>query len=136
MWGNCAESRLNKLQKLQTRAARIVTSSSYDAPTEALIKEVNWPTMKDMIRSETATVVHRSVNYIAPDYLSYLFIRNSNRNIISLRNADTDLLVPFMKTSNGQKAFSFSGAKIWNELSREAKQAPYLSSFKNKIKSV
>ena len=54
----------------------------------------------------------------------------------SLRNADTDLLVPFMKTSNGQKAFSFSGAKIWNELSHEAKQAPSLSSFKNKIKSV
>ena len=80
--------------------------------------------------------MYRSVNYLAPDYLSDLFIRNSDRNIISLRNADTDLLEPFMKTSNGQKAFSFSGAKIWNELSREAKQAPSLSSFKNKIKSV
>ena len=136
VWANCAESRLNKLQKLQNCAARIITNSSYDAPAEALIKELKWPTVKDMIRSETAIVVYRSVNYFAPDYLSELLIRNSDRNIISLRNADTDLLVPFMKTSNGQKAFSFSGAKIWNELSREAKQAPSLSSFKNKIKRV
>ena len=134
VWGNCAESRLVKLQKLQNRAARIITNSSYDAPAEALIKELKWPTVKDLIRCETATVVYKSINNLALDYLSHLFIRNSERNIISLRNADTDLLVPFMKTSNGQKAFSFSGAKIWNQLSREAKQAPSLSSFKNKIK--
>ena len=89
-----------------------------------------------MIRSETATTVYKSVNSLAPDYLSHLFVRNSDRNIINLRNAETDLLVPFMKTSNGQKAFAFRGAKILNDLSSEAKQAPSLSSFKNKIKGL
>ena len=49
---------------------------------------------------------------------------------------DTDLILPFMKTSNGQKAFAFRGAKILNDLSREAKQAPSLSSFENKIKGL
>ena len=126
--------RLVKLQKLQNRAARIITNSSYDAPAEALITELKWPTVRDMIRSETATTVYKSVNSLAPDYLSHLFVRNSERNCINLRNAETDLLVPFMKTSNGQKAFAFRGAKIWNDLSREAKQAPSLSSFKNRIK--
>ena len=134
VWGSCAEFRLVKLQKLQNRAARIITNSSYDAPAEALITELKWPTVRDMIRSETATTVYESVNSLAPDYLSHLFVRNSERNCINLRNAETDLLVPFMKTSNGQKAFAFRGAKIWNDLSREAKQAPSLSSFKNRIK--
>ena len=134
VWGSCAEFRLVKLQKLQNRAARIITNSSYDAPAEALITELKWPTVRDMIRSETATTVYKSVNSLAPDYLSHLFVRNSERNCINLRNAETDLLVPFMKTSNGQKAFAFRGAKIWNDLSREAKQAPSLSSFKNRIK--
>ena len=33
------------LQKLQNRAARIVTNSSYDAPAANLIKELKWPTI-------------------------------------------------------------------------------------------
>ena len=58
--------------------------------------------MRDMIRSETATTVYKSVNSLAPDYLSHLlFVRNCDRNNINLRNAETDLLMPFMKTSNG-----------------------------------
>ena len=39
---NCAESQPNKLQKLQNRAARIITNSSCDAPAEALNKELKW----------------------------------------------------------------------------------------------
>ena len=115
MWGNWAESRLVKLQKLQNRAARIVTNSSYDASTEALIKELKWPTVRELIRCETATIVFKSVDDLAPEYLSHLFIRNSERHTINLRNSETELLVPFMKTSNGQKAFVFHGAKTWNE---------------------
>ena len=95
--------------------------------------EREWPTVKDMIRNETATIVFKSNINIAPDYFSHLLIRNSDRNVINLRNVETELLVPFMKTSNGQKAFAFRGATIWDDLSREAKQDPSLSSFKNKI---
>ena len=86
-----------------------------------------------MIRCETATIVIKSVNNLAPEYLSHLFIRHSDRNTINLRNAETDMLVHFMKTSNGQKAFAFPGAKTWNRLHREAKRAPSLSSLKNEI---
>ena len=88
-----------------------------------------------MIRCETATILFKSVNNLIPEYRSHLFIRNSDRNTINLRNAETDLLVPFMKTSNVQKAFAFRGAKTWNEHSREAKHAASLSFVKNKIKS-
>ena len=79
---------------MQNHAARIITNSSYDSPTEALIKELKWPTVKDMIRSETATTTFKSINNLALDYLGRLFIRNSDHKPISLRNAETDLLVP------------------------------------------
>ena len=92
--GNCAESRIVKLQKLQNREATIITNSSYDAPAEALIKEVKRPTVREMIRCETATTVFQSVNDLAPGYLGHLFNRNSDRNTINQRNAESDLLVP------------------------------------------
>ena len=48
-WGACGGTRLQVLQKLQNRAARIVTNSSYDSSASALIKTLNWPTVADMI---------------------------------------------------------------------------------------
>ena len=47
----------------------------------------------------------QSISGLAPTYLSALFTRNSTREIVNLRNRETDLLAPRMKTSNGQKAF-------------------------------
>ena len=60
------------LQKLQIRAARIVTNSSYDAPATNLIKELKWPTVHDMIKQEMATIVFKSISGLAPTYLSTL----------------------------------------------------------------
>ena len=126
VWGNCGDSRLSMLQKLQNRAARIVTNSSYDAPAANLIEELKWPTVHDMIKQETATIVFK--------YLSTLFTRNWTRDIVNLRNCETDLLAPRMKTSNGQTAFSFRGASVWNGLKHEVKLAPSLSIFKCRLK--
>ena len=95
------------LQRLQNRAARIVTNSSYDAPAANLIKELKWPTVHDMIKQGTATIVFQSISGLAPTYLSTLFTRNSTRDVVNLRNSEVNLLTPRMKTSNGQQAFSF-----------------------------
>ena len=81
------------------------------------------------IRVKTATIVFKSISGLAPTCLSTLFTRNSTRDIVNLRNCETDLLAPRMKTSNGQKAFSFRGAKVWNGLKHEVKLAPSLSTF-------
>ena len=61
---------------------------------------------------------------LAPTYFFTLFTRSLTRDIVNLRKCEADLLAPRMKTSNGQKAFSFRGAKVWNELKHEVKLAP------------
>ena len=90
------------LQKLQNRAARIVTNSSYDAPAANLIKELKWPTVHDMIKQETANIVFKSIRGLAPTYLSTLFTRSSARDIVNWRNSMTVLLAARMPKSNGQ----------------------------------
>ena len=44
----------------------------------------------------------------------------------------TDLWLPKKRTSNGQKCFSFRGAKLWNGLTAESKQASSLNSWHGK----
>ena len=121
VWGAAGITALQKLQKLQNRAARIVTNSPYDAHSQPLIQNLGWPTIKELIESETAKVVYKALHSEAPDYLKGLFHRLSDTKSRVLRNSNTDLHIPLFKTSSGQKSFEFRGARIWNNLSNEAK---------------
>ena len=42
VWGNCGVKLADKLQKLQNRAARALTFSSYDADASQLFQNLNW----------------------------------------------------------------------------------------------
>ena len=133
VWGCAGTTEINQLQKLQNRAARIVTNSSYDTSSKPLIAKLGWKTVEELIRHESLTMVYKSLNELAPQCLSSLFTRNSIRPSHSLRNTETDLRLPMRKTSNGQKCFSFRGAKLWNGLSTGSKLASSLNSFKQSI---
>ena len=128
-------TKLQTLQKLQNRAARIVTKSNFDTPSIGLIESLNWPTVSDFIRGETATTVYKTLNGLVPEYLSSLFEKRSTRNVRELRNTETDLSIPLRKTNNGQRAISFRGPKLWNSLELDVKQASSLATFKRRIKS-
>ena len=56
VWGRCSETKLNSLQKIQNRAARITTNSPYDASVAPLLQNLGWPSFKDLIRKERATL--------------------------------------------------------------------------------
>ena len=133
VWGCCSSTDKNRLQKLQNRAARIITCSRFDASAVPIIKSLGWQTIEEMISSESKIMVFKALNGLAPQYLSELFSSNSQGSHHSLRNTSTDLKLPLMKTGNGQKCFSFRGAKYWNNLSAESKQAAKLNSFKTTI---
>ena len=88
-----------------------------------------------MIKSETATMTYKAITGLTPSFLSNLFTKNTDRSIdINLRNAANDLYIPRMTTSKGQKAISYRGAKTWNQLSSDIKEANSLNSFKCKLK--
>ena len=58
-------SEINQLQSLQNRAAKIITNSSLDAPSRHLIKGMGCK-----------TIVFKSLNQLAPQFLFDLFTRD------------------------------------------------------------
>ena len=70
VWGCSGITRIESLQKLQNMAARIVTGSSYDAPSVPLCKELGWLSIKEMIVKETSTMMYKSLNDLAPQQKS------------------------------------------------------------------
>ena len=53
VWGDAGINAINRLQKLQNRAARIVTNSAYDASALPIIIKLCWPTISELVESET-----------------------------------------------------------------------------------
>ena len=64
VWGCAGLSEINQLQKLQTRAARIITNSSFDTPSK-LIERMGWKTVEELITGESKTMVFKSPNKLA-----------------------------------------------------------------------
>ena len=130
VWGCCNSTEKIRLQKLQNRAARLITGSSFTTSALPLIEDLGWKTIEELISYETQILVFKALNGLAPQYLTELFSRNSQGSLHTLRNTSTDLKLPLYKTVNGQKSFSFRGVKYWNSLPAESKQAVTLYSFK------
>ena len=49
VWGCCGTTKLKTLQKLQSRAARIVTGSPFDTPAAPLLQRLGWPSIDKLI---------------------------------------------------------------------------------------
>ena len=105
----------------------MITNSSFDAPSRPLIEGLGWKTVEELASGESKTMVFKSLNGLAPQYLCDLFTRNSSCSSYSLRDTGTDLRLPMKRSANGQRCFSYRGAKLWNSLSAESKQATSLS---------
>ena len=123
----------HRLQKLQNRAARIVTDSPYDAHSETLIKKLGWLTIKQLMDTETVKIVYNALHNEAPKYLKELFHRMSDIQNRELCNSKTDLHIPLLRTSSEQKSFAYRGVCIWNYLTCETKTSRSFSAFKVKL---
>ena len=116
VWGCCNSTDILQLQRLQNRAACIVTNSHFDAPSKPLIQSLGWKTIEELINRQVNLTVFKCLNNIAPKYHCDIFTENTVNATCSLRNTNTDLRLPLKSSGNGQKCFSFTGAKCWNVL--------------------
>ena len=119
----------NKIQKLQNRAARVLTYSSYDADAGHLFELLGW---KNLVASQQqiqrATMVYKSLHGLAPDYLCSKFERRETA--YNLRKSENKLNVPLPRTNDYKNSFSYSGATLWNSLPRDiSRQAESIALF-------
>ena len=85
---NCNKSLSSKLQKLQNRPARILTSSSNDANADDLFVRLGWQKLNPQRELKTATMVYKSLNGLAPDYQKSMFTDRNAISTYSLRNCE------------------------------------------------
>ena len=100
---------------------------------QTLIKKLGWKTIDERIASESNIMVFKSLQELVSPYMCNLFTKTSQVSSRNLRNTATDLRLPKKNSKNGQKCFSFRGARSWNGLTAELKQPSSLYSFKQSL---
>ena len=63
-----------KLQKLQNRASRVITKSSYDTSSRFLLNSLGWDNLSVRRAKQKANLMYKCINNLAPAYLCNLFV--------------------------------------------------------------
>ena len=105
-------------------------------PSEFMFRELNGLPFHKCVNYHKCVLMYKSLNNIAPDYLSERFMKVSETHNRHLRSADNDLMkVPYSRTKNYDNSFTVSGAKLWNSLPLNIRKSPSIDSFKCSIKT-
>ena len=134
IWNDNNKSHIDKLSKLQKRAARIITSSDYSIRSSQVFKTLEWHPIKKLMDKRDLTMMFKILKNMAPNYLTTMFRKCDNSNY-SLRSNNLKLSLPKPKTDFLKRSFSYRGAIAWNSLPSEFlhkvdKSQSYLS-FRN-----
>ena len=124
-----------KLQKLQNRAARVITFSNYDRSTDELLRMVNWVKLDRQRLVDKSILMYKILNRMVPDYLSSHFAFRSDTLTYNLRESDFSLAIPQPRTNYCKRSLSYSGAVLWNGLPLDIRQSLSLDVFKRKLQS-
>ena len=125
------KSQLDKLQRVQNEAARLVSGvnvhkQDHVTPT---LKALQWLPIEKRIIFKILLMTFKTLNGLAPSYLTTLITRyHPTRKLRS--SSRSTLQVPRVKTSTyGDRAFSSAAPKLWNSLPDHIKSKHTLTSF-------
>ena len=127
---------IDRLQTVQNRCARLVCGLPPRSPTSAVIRSLHWLSMELRIIYKICLIVFKTLYYGKPLYLREIL------NIIpvkrGLRSGDSLTLLeplPVTGTSFIERAFQFSGPRLFNKLPPAVRGSPTVTSFKNRLKT-
>ena len=138
MWGSCSKYLLLRLQRLQNRAARIITGIyDYNVSASELVKSLGWVSLEKRCAYFTAITVFKCINNNAPVQLSQSFNFISDYHDVNTRSSSNySLHVPKPNLELFKTSLVYRGSKIWNDLPLNVKQSVSLESFKSLYNSV
>ena len=133
---NVPATLLNKLQKIQNAAARVILRDRREEPsTTTLLKELHWLPINQRHVFKVLLLVYKSLNDKGPKYLKQLLppkpdprpLRSSSEELLEV--ARTNMV------TYGDRAFSIVGPQKWNLLPLDIRLRTTVNSFKKALKS-
>ena len=111
VWDNCSPDLKTQLQRLQNRAARVITGDSYYSSATETLSKLGWETLECRRDEQLLSLVNKN---IGGDSNLSDFFRISNRDCYDLRSNNNTLMLPKPNTNAMKRTFGYRGAMLWN----------------------
>ena len=71
-WGSTSKLNIERLSKLQKRAARIILKADFDTLSSEMFNELGWSTIENRHNYNKAVLTYKALNDLTPEYISNL----------------------------------------------------------------
>ena len=135
LYTNLPKYQVNKLQRVQNTAARLVCNVSKYDHISPILKSLHWLPVVYTCQYKVLTMTFKALHDMAPSYISDM-IEISQNNRYSLRsNKGTVLKVPRIKTKIGERSFRSTAPMLWNQLPQHLRNISNYEKFKVDLKT-
>ena len=69
LWGGAEENLLNSVQKVQNKAARLVTNRSKYTPVKELLNQCGWLSVRQLVFFHSSVLIHKTMEVTYPKYI-------------------------------------------------------------------
>ena len=127
-------STIQKLQRIQNNAARIVLQAPRRSDVNSLLQTLHWLPVEQRINYKLAVLTFKTQQTSSPQDLSqHISLRTSARYTRS--SSVPPLCVPFRRTSFARRLFSTAAPLTWNSLPPAVLNCDSLCTFKSRLKT-
>jgi hypothetical protein len=119
-----------RLQKLQSRAARLITGSGPRESRNTMFKQLGWLSLQNRTLWHRYIMIYKCRNNMAPTYLTDCFNQNDTHHEHDTRHSG-NLRATLSTTEYYHKSFTVSGPTLWNNLPQDIKICNTLNRFKS-----
>ena len=134
VWGSTSTSNIERLAKLQKRAARVILHADFNTPLLQMFETLNWLPIHKRLKYNKAVFTYKALNNLSPQYITDLLKPVSETHNRTLRSSvNGALAVPRSHSSLFDRSYSYTAPKLWNCIPNKVRNAPSLKSFKDNI---
>ena len=136
VWGQTYASYIDPMFKLQKKAVRAISFQPRMSPSLPIFNDFKLLKLSEIFELRLLTFVFDSINKTSPSCFHDFFLLSSSVHQYSTRQASQGDLYMFKKNGlqYGLKSIRYHGAKLWNTLPLELRNAPTKIMFKTKLK--
>ena len=135
-WGTTSGPNIERLSKLQKRAARIILKADFMTPALDMFDQLSWQSIPKRLMYNKAILAIKALNNLTPTYITNLLKPISQTHSRCLRSSENGLLsIPRSRSVLFDRSFSYSASKLWNLLPLNLRTAGSLNEFKSYLRN-
>ena len=134
IWTTCSKENLERVFKLQKRAARTTLFADRLTPSVHLFNNLRWSSFYEEAKIRRCVLVFNGLLGTLPPYLKDLITVNNEVHSRNTRYSSLNLLCPrYKRETEGGRTFAVSSSRLWSSLPLTLRKSETVKLFKQNL---